>query len=138
MISSIPSSIFRSLGDISLTASIALPFGNKNIAGSCHFGSFSVRACHTSTSFFQGQQLSSSSGLKIEGDLTLLIFRKVNKTQLFVTANITVNQFRGSRLKNKTKQLNKRRSKVTPINMFLYCLLILYCGCCCQLLLPNC
>ena len=44
-----------------------------------------------------------------------------------------VDQFGGNTLENnKAKQLNKRRSKVTPFDLFLYCFLILYDGRCCQ------
>ena len=46
----------------------------------------------------------------------------------------TVDQFGGNPLENKSKQLNKRRSKVTPFDMFLYGLLIFYGERCCQLL----
>ena len=45
-----------------------------------------------------------------------------------------VDQSGGNTLENKTKQLNNRRSKITPFDMFLYSLLIFYGERCCQLL----
>ena len=61
------------------------------------------------------------------GELTKLN----NSSQLIY---IMVDQSGGNTLENKTKQLNKRRSKITPFDMFLYSLLIFYGERCCQLL----
>ena len=140
MISSTPLPFISLVIDIPLTVFLALPFSNKYTAGLCHSGSSLLNACHASTSFFQAQQSSSSSRLKIRGNLTLLIFMEINKlnnpSQLIY---ITVNQFGGNTLENnKTNSLNKRITKVTPFDVFMNCLLIPYCGHCCQLFATNC
>lgn len=101
MISSTPLPFISLVIDIPLTVFLALPFSNKYTAGLCHSGSSLLNACHASTSFFQAQQSSSSSRLKIRGNLILLIFMEINKlnnpSQLIY---ITVNQFGGNTLEN--------------------------------------
>ena len=113
--------------DIPLTASLALPFSDKYTTGPCCFGSSWANACHTliDSSKHSSHQL---VVLITGGDLMLLIFRKINKlNNLSQLIYITVDLFGGNTLENnKTKQLNKRRSRVTPFDIFLYCHQILW------------
>ena len=107
--------------DIPLTASLALPFSDKYTTGPCCFESSWVNACHNliDSSKHSSHQL---VVLITGGDLMLLIFWKINKlNNLSQLIYITVDQFGGNTLENnKTKQLSKRRSRVTPFDIFLF------------------
>ena len=83
MVSSTPSSFFRSLINIPLASSLAHLFSDQYTAAPFHFVSSLVKACQNLTSLFS---------VKVRRDLMLLIFRKVNKAQLSLTTNLYYGQ----------------------------------------------